>query len=489
MKRANFIILLLAVSPLLMGGVGYPEDEYAIGPITKEQAKQAIINWAGRTNLNIVEVPQEEIFTSDAEPIGKCAAGGLKGIHPTAHGAYATCYAFDVGDPNPDHKYSLFVYVDSYSGAIARVYKGEREVREGTIADMLPPQQAINLARQLVASYFPNIPVYSFEGVETSPKITSDGSWEEYDFGIDIWLYNRVQTPAGEEVELCIQEVFVAIDAWTGRVDHIDVTYEPLEINPVPTLTMEEAIQSLISYLYGLGADYVEIIDVRDKWFIARESPNGPQRLFMIVNCFVTEPLDSNIFPSNFLTCGVDGYTGEIVWGNFVFWSGFPLPEREKKATSPSLFFDGREKKAKPILKGKKIYLNIEDIKQLGFKVEKTEDGYAVSYKEEKATFGADELLKQGSEVFIEGGSLSKLKGVMTYYIEETKQFHIWIKNEKAYQRGVEDRQKLGKGKSLPKSPPSPQKGKVKPSSGVIGGTLFLSLIGYALWKFLRFWG
>jgi len=488
MKRI-FLGLVMFFSTLSFGGQGYTVDEYSIGPVTIQQAKQAIIQWSGRSNLDIEEVPRKEIDPSMVVPLGRCAAGGLKGVHPTAHGAYGTYYAFGVLDPNPDKKYLGGIYVDSYTGKVVKVEKTPVEIRKGTIANMIAPQQAINLARQITASYFPDIPVYSFEGVETDPAITSEGSWKEYADSILVQLYNCATSQAGK-VKLDIQSVWVTIDSWTGELEEIEVGYEPLEINPVPTLTVEEAIQSLISYFYGLGADYVEIIDVSDKWHVYRESPNGPQRLYIEIDCWVSEPEGSNILPANFWTCAVDGHTGEIVWGDF---SIPPLPAslstKGGKPATPSLFFDGRVTKIKPLLKEGKIYLNIVDLGKIGFKVEKVEGGYTISYKDEKVTLSDKEFLRRGSDVFLEGERLSNLKGVMTRYDEEGKRLNIWIMNEKAYKRGLEDRQKLGKGKSTPTAPHLEKKGSKKTSGAVLGGTLSLSVIGYALWKLLKILG
>lgn len=484
---------LLVVCAFCMARSGYPQNEYSIGPVTRQQAKQAILQWSGRSNLNIVEeFPLDEIDPGEVVPLGACAGGGLKGIHPTAHGAFGTYYGFGVLDPNSDRKYFGEIYVDTYAGAVVMIKKMPVEPRQGIIANMLPPQQAINVARQITSSYFPNIPIHSLGGVETDPKIKSDGSWEKYQYTIYVDFYNRITTEKGE-VKVDVQWVSVWMDSWTGELEDLEVWYEPLEINPVPALTIEEAVQSLISYFYGLGAEEVEIVDVYPRWHICRESPNGPQRLLLQVDCKVWETEGSNILPGNFWTCAVDGHTGEIVWGEPKILS-MPAPFlMEKEPLRPSLFFDGRKTKANLVLKNEKIYVNVEDIKEMGFMVEKGEEGYTISYKDEKATFPDKELLKRGSDVFIEKESLSKLKGVMTQYNKETKRLHIWVMNEKAYKKGLEDRKKFGKGKS-PQEPPASRKGGAPKSSGrtssfLIGGALSLPVIGYAILKLLKVLG
>ncbi|MGB9878276.1 MAG: hypothetical protein ACPLPS_10975 [bacterium] len=475
-----FFVILCAIA---IGG-GYEEDKYFWGAVTVEQAKQAIIQWSGRSNLIIKQVPPGEM---DLEELayGDCAGGGMRGIHPTAHGMFIKCYVFEVEDPNPDHKFSGWVGVDSHTGAIAIMSTRHVAISKGNISDMIPPPQAISLARQITASYFPHIPIYSFEGVKTMPDIGSNGSWEEYNPAITVWLYNRLLTQKGE-VEVGIQEVMVGLDSQTGEPEDIVVIYEPLQIDPTPTLTVEEAVQALISYLYGLGADSVEIRDISKRWYIEKESPNGPQHIYIIITCWVTEPEGSNIFPYPMWSCAIDGHTGELIWGNFWVppWGG-PL-QKSKKVFPPSLFFDGKETKAKLILKGEKVYINIEDLKAVGFKVEKGEGKCTISYKDEKADFAGEEILQKGKDVFIEGESLGKLKGVMAKYRKEFKEFHIWIKNEKAYKKGLEDREKLGKGKPAP-SIPSPEKKSPPQKSGLLlYSGLSLPAIGYVLWRFLK---
>jgi hypothetical protein len=479
-------------------GIGdYLEKKTLFGPVTLEEAKQKILRWTGRTNLNIQKLPQEEVPILCDIPLGVSAGGGIKGIHSTAHGLYSSCYCFGVWDPNPDHKYAGYIYVDSFTGNIVHIDRGH-EPREGQIEDMIPPQQAINLARQLVVSYFHNIPVDSLQGVETKPEVGSNGNWKEYCDEISVHLYKTITTEKGA-VKVDIQQVWVDFDSHTGDMSEIEVAYIPLQIDPVPSLTKEEAAQSLISYLYGLGAEYIEIRGIEEEWQIRRESPNGPQHIFIVFTCWVDWPAGSSVYYKNFWEFAVDGHTGEIVWGYpLEFSEGFPSSlSKRSKISSPRLIFNGREIKANIILKGEKVYLRMEDLKGMGFKIEEGEGGYIISYKNEKAIFPKEELFKKGGELYVERESLSKLKGVMTKYRGDVRELHMWIMNEKAFKKGEEDSKKLGieKGKEKIKEKvketpaPIPQKTESSGNSPAIlvGGSLFAIGIGYGLLKFLRF--
>jgi hypothetical protein len=111
-------------------------------------------------------------------------------------------------------------------------------------------------------------------------------------------------------------------------MSEIEVAYIPLQIDPLPSLTKEEAAKSLISYLYGLGAEYIEIRGIEEEWQIRRESPNGPQHIFIVFTCWVDWPAGSSVYYKNFWEFAVDGHTGEIVWG-------YPLEFSEGSPSSP----------------------------------------------------------------------------------------------------------------------------------------------------------
>lgn len=256
--------------------------KFAIGPVTVEQAKQAIINWSGRQNLNIELLP---LYAWGKTFMGRIPNFGISPSSITLPIAqYTTQYAFSVQDPNPDGKYTGTVLVDSYTGQIQELLKGLSELREDqNIANMLSPQQAMEKARQWVASYFPNIPIASMSVDFVFPPLSEDGStWENYDDYVTFGFFNRTSTPDGETVELLLQSVIVMLDSNSGELLNMRVCYEPLEISPTPSLTKEEIAQIVASYLYGLGAQVVYIRDIGGprRWYVAREEPYGQQRLY-----------------------------------------------------------------------------------------------------------------------------------------------------------------------------------------------------------------
>lgn len=466
MKRlCLYIFLLVSLLPLegserdwdfeYLSQHGY---RFSIGPVTVEQAKQAIINWAGRQNLQIeLEPPRYWMWPEE----GRGPASGIGAEVSNSLGEYISWYRFGVDDPNPDQKYRGSVYVDSYTGEVKGIFKGFGVVREnGTIADMLPPQQALNLAKQLIASYFPNFPIGSAEIYFISPNlITPDGStleeysddllfsssWEEYSDDILFGFWVTLTIPSGEKVIVGVQSAHIIIDSCTGELLEIVCCYEPLEVSPIPSLSREELFQAVASFFYGLGAQEVVIPDTGAMWRIMRPEPYEPQRL-----CFHKLIYIAGVpnLPDDIYDCWVDAHTGEVFHaGPFGHLVGGPTVPSSKTPTSFTLFFNGMKKelKSKPIFKDGKPYISLEDVKSWGFKLEKRGKGLTISYKGKKANLAKKELLKEGKRMYLKAEALGKMKGVIYRYIKDRNEVHILIVNEKAFQKGQEMRGKLMK--------------------------------------------
>lgn len=478
----RMIIYFLFFLGLMARGFPLFSDEYSFGPVTVEQAKQAIRNWSGRNNLQIEyispDIPDAEgLYLLSHYYRATCGGGGIEGIHPTAHGMYRQCYAFHILDPNPDNKYSGYVWVDSYIGKVVGFEHGDFDVREGTIEDMIPPQQAIELAKQICSSYFPDMPVNSFEEISTFPDISSTGSWEHYEDFIIVWLENRIFTPQAEKIVIDLQSVCITIDSVRGTLCDIDAAYEPLEVNPVPTLTLDQAQQALLSYLYGLGAQYVEIWEEEKiNWHIFKESPNGVQRVAAYIYFYVESSPDSPLSSAEHWFIAVDGHTGEVVYGHGAHACG----KLDRKAKALTIFFNGKEVKTKdkPFIKGGRVYISFQDMEKVGFKIEEKDSGYLISYKDKSAKIRSDEVIRRGNKRYIKGGGIAKLEGIVVRYDKEGKRFHILVRDEKAYQRGLKDKSEWSKWKQKPKSPLSKEA-----MGAIILSFLSLSYLG---WKFLK---
>ncbi len=458
-------------------------DKFAIGPVTAEQAKQAIINWSGRQNLEITYGP---VYYGEEPRVGRMA---YYTIDPTGSfddpPEYITWYKVGVKDPNPDHKYSGAVFVDSYTGAIKGICKGAFDSREGQISDMLPPQQAISRAREIVASYFPNVPIYSMELSYIHPELTEDGSsWKHYDSYLYMTFTNRVFTPDGEPVWINVQSVKVEIDSWTGELDELFCCYEPLEVSPIPSLTEEEMAQRVASYLYGLGASFVVITPIvvsieigGAKWWINREEPYGRQRLYTDVYLYIEG------IPS--LSDGgywgkVDGHTGELFNAHQEFLLGPPYglgpphgrAAKKEKPPPLSITFNGMIRKMAfpPILKGGKVYISVEDVKKMGFRLERKGRSWSISLGDKSKAIKGKGLLSKDKRSYILGEALRKLKGVIVRYNKEWNQFHIVILNEEAFKRGQQDKLKLKSRRRVH-------------LDILLRGALLLLSLGYLTWK------
>jgi len=465
----KLIICLFFVSiPFLAKGGEIEEDlkywsqwyPYAIGPVSVEQARLAIINWSGRQNL---EISLSEVRNWNEPEVGRMPAYGLKPTGSILPPEIRTWYAFDVEDPNPDHKYTGTVWVDSWTGEVKGLHKNYGHYTpEGAIGDMLLPQQSENIARQIVNSYFPNIPVSSMEA-EFYPKL-KNGTWEEFSHIVCITFYTRFTNPQGEKVSVDVQSAKVWLDSRSGELAEIFACYEPLEVSPFHSLSYEELARAAASYLYGLGAEEVIIRGVgpydayrnishqdvyieedMTVWRLSREEPYGQQRLWTWIDFNIKSPDFPNLEQS--WTGGVDGHTGEVIYACYAptICGGIIPPKREKSEDSFNLYFNGMKRKPKiqPLIKEGKVYIGIEDLKAIGFNIAKKGKGYLLSFKDKKVMIDGKDILKEGKVLYLNGEALRRGKGIVVHYNKGKKAFHILVLNDKAYEKGLEARKKL----------------------------------------------
>jgi len=342
--------------------------------------------------------------------------------------------------PNPDHKYSGCVAVDSFSGAVTSIERNSAMnlKDDEEIVSMISPAQAINIAKEVLQAYFPFLPIDSFS-INTTPETINNGaSWKEMSRYIFVDFDRIIQTPSGEKVVIGVQRAFVALNSETGEWWSIDCGYEPIEISPIPSISTEEAVQSAISFLYALGAEYVEVEGVSDEWTLAREKGGGPQRIVKII---ALEQYPG--YYGQFEGCGarviVDGHTGEVLDASFAFGGA----SFERKTLT--LVFNGREQKWKqnPVVKNGEIYISLDDIKAMGFKVVKSGKNYVISFKKGKAVVSGSEILWIKGKPFIRSSSLGKIKGIKVKYLKEFKVLNIWVMNEKGYLQGKKEALRL----------------------------------------------
>jgi|YelNatPaOPRAMG01_1025707.scaffolds.fasta_scaffold25304_3 hypothetical protein len=470
---------------------------YAIGPLTAEEAKQAIISWSGRQNLQIELLP---VYEWERPQRGRVPSEGLNPMgHLTAY--RTTLYSFFVRDPNPDKKYNGKVLVDSWTGAVKYLGKSFAPYRQNkNIANMLTPQQAINRAREIALSYFPNVPVYTFSGVKILyPNTTADGSsWKAYDDSIAVEFYNRALSPEGKEVWIGLQDVLVTIDSNTGNLLRIFCCYEPIEVSPIPNLTQEQLAQAISSFFYGLGAELVEVNDFGGRWWLEREEPYGRQRVYTLA--YITAepspslPQDLKQLISAINRCFVDGQTGEVFYGiSEGFVGGPPIPIFQPKPKL-TLIFNGQERKTKFPLRlwNGAVYISLEDIKALGFQVAKERDGYDISFGN-KITKTKEIIKKEGRE-WVKGKTIGTLGGILVRHIPRHNVFSILILNESVFEMGKTYRKKLESAiipsefsfiKKFKSSSASPSQ-VYSHYPSIIAISLCFSSLGYLIFKVLR---
>jgi hypothetical protein len=466
MKRKILYLFLLSLPLSLFGGEHDFDFQYwtehgrkfSIGPVTVEQAKQSIINWAGRTNLQIELAP---IYNWETPAAGRIPNYTITPDEFPLGAELTTWYAFGVRDPNPDNKYRGTVYVDSYTGAVKGIFRRNPGIKEnGQISDMLPPQQAINLAKEYITSYFPDIPIDSFamEIIGPDSGISEDGStWKGYTDFLYFSFTNKLHTPDGKPVWIDVQHVAIGMDSETGELCEIFCCFEPIEISPVPTLTKEQLAEAVTSYLNGLGASVVEIRQLngdtgpgwwpgedKNDWWLSRQEPYGSQRLYTDL-WFYIEGVPG--LPDGAYFAAVDGHTGEIFNGGLapLALGGPKVPTQ--RPSSLSIFFNGLKRKTNmaPLIREGKVYISVIDLKKWGFKLKKEGKGYVISYGANAVKIGNNDVIKRGQNDYIMGESIGKIKGFMVRYNKKFNQFHIISVDWKAFERGKQDRAKFMK--------------------------------------------
>jgi len=475
---------------------------YSIGPITVDQAKQIILNWAGRGNLEIELAP---VYEWDEHPARECA--GVPWLGQDVKPYLNQCYVFYIKDNNPDHKYTGRVVIDSYTGNIVSFstqHQFQLIDKKGDIANMLPPQTIVNLAKQYVASYFPNIPLEQVElqGIAyAGPPTPVDGGemsgpdnfffsvkgeepWKAYS-GSVIVMWENFLHYGDVCIDMRLQQVSVELDSETGQLCELKCVYEPLEINPQPTLSDQEVEEIVLSHFYGLG--YTDVSIERDYgWSITRIAPNGRQVLSKWLD-ILAYTSDGTMWA---FWVKVDGHTGEIWQGSMSLGGLPPNPSSSgsSKTSSLKVKFDGKELKlsSSPVRKNGKLFLAVADIQKMGIKLNKLGKGLVLLFRGQKVSVDNKDILTQGKNRYVNVAVLGKIKNMMVNYNENLGSLNIWVKNEKAYNEAKTVAEKLKK--NMPKPPANenlrPRKTSANPS--LVGGGLSLSALGYAVWKFLK---
>ncbi|MGB9878134.1 MAG: hypothetical protein ACPLPS_10235 [bacterium] len=425
------------------------DEEIAFGPITIEQAKQAIIAWSGRQNLAIDLAPYDDYIWDDESASWSRSSTtplGIEGItvpyryFPLMFRRY---YVFKVNDPNPDGKYNGYISVDSWTGRVVGIDKGNlpehevlylKEHRE-SVSDMISPQQAISLAHKYLSDYFPQI----FQIVSTGywgiddPSLTSDKTtWLFFSPWIHVG-YDKFPSEIGD-VDIHID---VCLDCYAGKLARIDCReYDVAEISLKPDISKEEALEIALSFLYGLGAEHLELMRLAEGT-IFREYPNGRQRVAYEVwfdNTKAREDaprevirlLGSAHIPHR-IWVRVDIHTGEILHVEDVKL----MCMRTKIFKHPHLFLNGEEKDVRVLLKNGEAFISIDDLKKIGVLVQLKGKGYVLRYGKENVSI-EKEVQKINGSLYLNVQALNKLRRLKAIYSKTLKTIDIWTVQEKA---------------------------------------------------------
>jgi hypothetical protein len=468
MLRKLFLLFIVIISTVSL--VSGPEEELLIqqlkaeghepifGPITIEQAKQIIRDWSGRSNLSI-QLEPASCFDSWYEGWRDRDFGqGIQEFTPFYHSGFPlVCYMFKVEDPNPDHKYSGIVAVDSWRGEVARfiqqwIMPPEDEVDlAGNISEMLSPAEALQLAKQYMASYFPNVNINDFRCIDLGVETTPDGSsWTRHSYIMNVLfdMDGEIEGPSGP-ISTNVPRALVSFLSHTGELISIWHDYQPLQISLVPQITKEEAIEIASSFLYGLGAQYMERPLGEPEWWFGYQVPDGRQRLAIGIGfCYVSPREDASpqakaLFSGyeGLVDVFVDGHTGEVFW---VYRTDAPpihsaVFHPKKRYPTTCVFLNGKEKKLKeqPIVKGGKVFLALEDVKSLGFGIERKGEEYFLIYKNQRVAIKEGFFTNKGNKKYLDSKALEKIKGIKTEYSSKFNSLLILTINKKGYEQAI----------------------------------------------------
>jgi hypothetical protein len=289
----KFVILLpiLALLPLLIGQQ----------PLSDTQLRQIIADWLG---YPVDQIQFRDFGIYDVPPITVSPSYPYRG-------GISRVQQYEVLLPN---NMVYYVDIDRYTGFI---YGAGNiiQIPNLTRDKMLPPDQAVALARKYLQRYFIWGDTSNWEVTGITPKV-ENGQWKEVQPMISVDFEPPLQAPElPEGVEFINEAIVCSVTICAVRGDLVGFRsmYCQMDFPMEPFITPEEAENLARQHLHSRGLR----IDGEGHWncmVLAPEVETMKARLvYMFI--FAHQPFeDEDAYISVWV--GVDAHTGEIVYQN-----------------------------------------------------------------------------------------------------------------------------------------------------------------------------
>ena len=280
---------ILVLLPLLIGQQ----------PLSDAQLRQIVVNWLG--------YPIDQIQFED------CGIGGISWFicvsasRPTTPSEGRT-QNYEVTLPD-GMTYSIAI--DRFTGIIYRV--SHLVIIEGLTPDrMLPPEQAIKLARQYLQKYYIWADTSDWEIKKIVPEV-ENGRWIEVQPMISVEFEPSFQVPQLPEGVVFVNYAIgcsITIDAVKGDFVGFSAYYSQVDVPLEPFITPEEAEAIARQYLVGRGIQ----IEEKGHWASLMLVPDLETNFARLVYCFGfhCSLADEDAYMPAWV--GVDAHTGEVVY-------------------------------------------------------------------------------------------------------------------------------------------------------------------------------
>jgi hypothetical protein len=401
------------------------------------------------------------------------------------------CYVFAV--PYAGSPFKRYYTVEPFTGEICQmtdVYMEKNLRWEGTVEEMITPQQAYNSAVEFLRRLRPDFDpsqfvVYTYRfappGVDDdqdtyvfNSNSPSSWSWLKFQKDISVFFRKPYIDPQGVRRSNTASPIWVVeIDSVTGQVWSFWGRGFPTNINPIPSLSAVEAEQIALSIVAQRNVYYAEVSPPTVLTLVSgpSDTPSSFGHLAWRIELSIKETEDSSPMREIFF---IDAHTGELVDEVFLLGGGNVNPTKEKierfqkakSSTNKNNFLIINEKQGNaqrsiiiyPQSHKGRFYIRYDQAWLFGVLVEEQNGQVILAYKTKKAKLGSSSILNRNGKKYILIDDILRLAGYEIKYSPKDKTMYIERKN----------------------------KDRKEKAEGAIGGTLSLSALSYALWKFLR---
>lgn len=471
MKQVKFLVTLLFFLPA-----------FSWGFLSAEEAAQRVRQFEGDNGLLLKYLGVDRGLSEDERK---------ETSTPLPWG----CYVFETNYPTPalDKCY----YVDPFTGQIIlwidrtiRV-KGLKRMRDEASknkGDMVSPQQAYISAINFIQSHYPGFNPMGYEVYVWKNYLTEDGgnaskmvpytqdlTWEKYQVWISFSFLKVVGDAQGEKIIDPGEAFYVDIDSETGEVFKCLSRQFPLQCPPTFNITREQAEQIALGVFHSPPfspyVSYAEVEKAGKSFALVDVPPNCFTPVWIVdVNTYSNNEEYQNQVGAPYdpygWYVGIDANSGEVYEiGAYLGAVGDgvqPTEEKiEKFKKAPKVEIPIRIKKDErpflmPVIIQGKFYLKGEQCWLLGVVLEEKGKDVYLCYNNTKEKLTLSEFQRKDGKIYVSLESALKIAGYSYKYVPKERAIYI---------------EKISKKKQ---------------KEGAIAGGLSLSVLVYAIWKFLK---